>query len=160
MTDPAPDLPGGAPARRFRRSRGRSVGDAFIGVFVRWGLVPQTFMLTTTGRKTGRPLTHPATVVEHDGRRWLVSPYGVVSWVLNVRADGHVALHRRRERREYTAREVSAIEAGPVLKEYVRVATATRPYFRARPDAPIADFVAEADLHPVFELTPAGSQAS
>jgi deazaflavin-dependent oxidoreductase (nitroreductase family) len=141
-------------ARQFRRSRGRSAGDAVIGVFVRWGLVPHTFLLTTTGRKTGRTITHPATVVEHDGRRWLVSPYGVVSWVHNARAHGRVALHRRRDHREYTVREVSAAEAGPVLKEYVRVATATRPYFRSRPDAPVADFVAEADRHPVFELTP------
>jgi hypothetical protein len=58
------------------------VGDAIIGVFVRAGLVPSTYMLSTTGRKTGRPLTHPATVVHNDGQRWLVAPYGAVSWVL------------------------------------------------------------------------------
>ena len=34
------------------------------------------------------PLTHPATVVEYDRRRWLVAPYGQVSWVRNARADG------------------------------------------------------------------------
>ena len=160
MTGPTPGPHGGAPAHQFRKSRVRRVVDAVVGVLVRWGLVPRTFLLTTTGRKTGRPLTHPATVVEHDGRRWLVSPYGVVSWVRNVRAGSHVALHRRRERHEYTAREVSAAEAGPVLKEYVRIAGATRPYFRARPDAPVSDFVAEAELHPVFELTPERPTAS
>jgi hypothetical protein len=63
-------------------------------------------------------LTHPATVVEHDGRRWLVAPYG------------------------------------PVLKRYVAIATATRSYFQADKDAPVEDFVAEADRHPVFEFTP------
>ena len=41
-----------------------------------------------------------------------------------------------------------------MLKHYVGVATATRPYFRADKDAPVEDFVAEADRHPVFELTP------
>jgi hypothetical protein len=41
-----------------------------------------------------------------------------------------------------------------VLKRYVGVATATRPYFRADKDAPVEDFVAEADRHPVFELLP------
>jgi deazaflavin-dependent oxidoreductase (nitroreductase family) len=130
------------------------VGDAVIGVFVRAGLVPSTYLLTTRGRRTGRPLTHPVTVVEHGGRRWLVAPYGAVSWVHNARAAGRVRVGRRGDRRDYTVREVTAAEAGPVLKRYVEVATATRPYFQADKDAPVEDFVAEADRHPVFELTP------
>jgi deazaflavin-dependent oxidoreductase (nitroreductase family) len=141
--------------RRFRPSRARRSGDAVIGVLTRAGLVPSTYLLTTTGRRTGRPLTHPATVVTHDGRRWLVAPYGEVSWVHNARAAGRVRLTRRGQRRDYTVREVPAAEAGPVLKRYVRVATATRPYFRADKDAPVEAFTAEADRHPVFELTPA-----
>jgi deazaflavin-dependent oxidoreductase (nitroreductase family) len=142
------------PARQFRPSRGRRVGDAIMGLLVRAGLVPSTYLLTTTGRKTGRPLTHPATVVEQDGRRWLVAPYGAVSWVHNARAAGRVTLGRRGRQRVYAVREVPAGEAGPVLKRYVGVATATRPYFGADKDAPVEDFVAEADRHPVFELLP------
>jgi deazaflavin-dependent oxidoreductase (nitroreductase family) len=130
------------------------VGDAIISVFVRAGLVPSTYMLTTVGRKTGRPLTHPATVVQDGERRWLVAPYGAVSWVHNARTAGQVSLARRRDRRDYAVREVSAAEAGPILKRYVAVATATRPYFGADKDAPVEDFVAEADRHPVFELAP------
>jgi deazaflavin-dependent oxidoreductase (nitroreductase family) len=125
-----------------------------MGVFVRAGLVPSTYLLTTRGRKTGRPLTHPVTVVERDGQRWLVSPYGAVSWVRNARAAGRVRLGRRGDWTEYAVREVGAGEAGPVLKRYVGVATATRPYFGAGRDAPVEDFVAEADRHPVFELLP------
>jgi deazaflavin-dependent oxidoreductase (nitroreductase family) len=142
------------PARQFRPSRGRRVGDAVMSVLVRAGLVPSTYLLTTTGRKTGRSLTHPATVVEQEGRRWLVAAYGPVSWVHNARAAGRVTLGRRGDRRDYAVREVPAEEAGPVLKRYVGVATATRPYFGADKDAPVEDFVAEADRHPVFELRP------
>ena len=133
------------PVRQYRPSRGRRVGDAIIGVFARAGLVPSTYLLTTRGRKTGRPLTHPVTMVEHNGRRWLVAPYGPVSWVHNARAAGRVSLRRRLDTREYTVREVSAQAAGPVLKRYVRIATATQPYFAATKDAPVEDFVAEAD---------------
>ncbi|WP_125775830.1 nitroreductase family deazaflavin-dependent oxidoreductase [Antribacter gilvus] len=147
------------PARQFRRSRGRRIGDAIISRFVALGLVPSTYLLTTTGRTTGRELTHPATLVVHDGHLWLVAPYGVVSWVRNVRANGSVTLRRRTERASYTVREVAAAEAGPVLKKYVRVASATRPYFRATLDDDVAAFVAEADEHPVFELTLRGSRA-
>jgi deazaflavin-dependent oxidoreductase (nitroreductase family) len=142
------------PTRQFRPGRGRRVGDAIMSVLVRAGLVPSTYLLTTRGRKTGRPLTHPATVVEQDGRRWLVAPYGAVSWVHNARAAGRVTLRRRGDRRNYAVREVTAGEAGPVLKRYVGVAAATRPYFRADKDAPVEGFVAEADRHPVFELLP------
>lgn len=140
--------------RQFRPSRGRRVGDAIIGVFARAGLVPSTYLLTTRGRKTGRPLTHPVTMVEHDGRRWLVAPYGPVSWVHNARAAGQVSVGRRGDRRDYAIREVAAAEAGPVLKRYVGVATATRPYFQVDKDAPVEEFIAEADRHPVFELLP------
>jgi deazaflavin-dependent oxidoreductase (nitroreductase family) len=145
---------GARPAREFRPSRGRRVGDAIMSMFVRAGLVPSTYLLTTRGRRTGRPLTHPATVVDQDGRRWLVAPYGQVSWVRNARAAGRVTLGRRGDWHDYAVREVPAEEAGPVLKRYVGVATATRPYFGADKDAPVEAFVAEADRHPVFELLP------
>ncbi|GAA4985879.1 deazaflavin-dependent oxidoreductase (nitroreductase family) [Nonomuraea thailandensis] len=156
MADTTPDHPDetSRPPRRFRTSRGRRVGDAIISVFIRAGLVPGSYLLTTRGRKTGRPRTNPVTVVEHAGKRWLVAPYGVVSWVHNVRADGRVTLSRRFGRRSYTVREATAQEAGPVLKLYVAVATPTRPYFRATKDSPVEAFVAEAGHHPVFELVP------
>ena len=85
--------------------------------------------------------------MEHDGRRWLVAPYGPVSWVLNARAAARVSLTRRRDTRDYIVREVAPEEAGPILKRYVRIAPAIRRYFQA---------TKEAGRHPVFELTPAG----
>jgi len=66
---------------------------------------------------------------------------------------GRVRLRRGRDRREYTIRQLSAVESAPILKRYVRTAPATRPYFRATKDSPAADFIAEAHRHPVFELT-------
>ena len=105
-----------------------------MSALVRAGLVPRSYLLTTQGRKTGRPRTNPVVPVEHDGRRWLVAPYSPVSWVHNARAAGRVT--------------------APILKRYVRIATATRRYFLAAKDSPVEDFVTEADRHPVFELTP------
>ena len=127
-----------------------------MNTLARAGLVPRSYLLTTHGRKTGRPRANPVVPVEHDGRRWLVAPYGPVSWVHNARAAGRVSLTRRRDTRDYTIREVPPGEAGPVLKRYVRSAPSTRPYFQATKDSPVEDFVAEADRHPVFELAPAG----
>ena len=93
--------------------------------------------------------------VEHDQRRWLVAAYGPVSWVHNARATGRVSLTRRRDTRDYTIREIPPSQAGPILKRYVRIAPAIRPYFQATKDSPVEDFTTEAGRHPVFELMPA-----
>lgn len=150
---PAPDR---RSVRTYRKSVGRRAGDAIIGGLIRAGLVPHSYLLTTRGRTTGRSRTNPVTVVERDGRRWLVAPYGPVSWVHNARAAGRVTLHRRREILTYAIREVPPAESGPVLKQYVQIARPTRPYFRADMNAPVEAFIGEADRHPVFELTPLG----
>ena len=160
MTETAPSDPdrtGRArnhrPVRTFRQSRGRRAGDAIIGVLIRAGLVPHSYLLTTRGRKTGRLRTNPVTLVERDGRRWLVAPYGSVSWVHNARAATRITLRRGRETRDYAVREGPSEEAGPVLQQYVQIARPTRPYFRADKDAAVEEFISEADRHPVFELT-------
>lgn len=133
---------------------GRRVENTIMSALVRAGLVPRAYLLTTQGRKTGRPRTNPVVPVEHDARRWLVAPYGPVSWVHNARAAGRVRLSRRRHTRDYAIREAAPDEAGLVLKRYVRLAPSTRPYFQASKDSPVEDFTAEAGRHPVFELIP------
>jgi len=133
-------------------------GNAIAGVLARVGVGPM-HLLTTRGRRTGRRYTRPVVPVEYDGRTWLVAPYGTVDWVRNVRHAGRGELRYGRATHDYAVREVGAGEAGPVLKRYVTVATKTRTQFRAGKDSPVDDFVAEADIHPVFELTliPAGA---
>jgi deazaflavin-dependent oxidoreductase (nitroreductase family) len=81
--------------RTLRMSRGRRVGDAIISVLIRAGVVPSSYLLTTRGRRTGLQRTNPVTIVEGEGKRWLVAPYGPVSWVHNARASGRVTLRRR-----------------------------------------------------------------
>ena len=143
------------PVREYRMSSGDRLGNAIFGVLARAGIGP-AHLLTTRGRKTGRPRTVPVILVQQDGQRWLVAPYGAVSWVLNARAAGRVTLRRGRDRQDYTIRELAPAESGPILKRYIRVATATRPYFQAAKDSPVKEFIAEAHRHPVFELTPTG----
>jgi deazaflavin-dependent oxidoreductase (nitroreductase family) len=128
------------------------VGDAAFRALARLGVGPAS-LLTTTGRRTGRSRRTPVIPVRHGDRLWLVAPYGEVSWVMNARAAGQVGLRTGRHTDNYTIREAPATEAGPVLKHYVEVASATRPYFLADRTASVREFVAEAHLHPVFELT-------
>jgi deazaflavin-dependent oxidoreductase (nitroreductase family) len=146
--------------KQMRRSRGERVADRVMGVLIDAGVVPHSYVMTTRGRRTGRLHRTPVTLVEHeDGRRWLVAPYGPMSWVHNARAAGMVTLRRGAKVEAFGLREVGPDEAGPVLKDYLAFASATRPYFYAHKNSPVSEFVAEAHLHPVFELQLAGSRA-
>jgi len=139
--------------RTFRMRRIDRIGDAVFRGLARLGIGP-AWSLTTRGRRTGLPRTVPVIPVDSGGQRWLVAPYGEVDWVRNARATGQVQLNRGRITRICRVREASPAEAGSVLKRYVQIATATRPYFAAPPSAPVDAFVAEAGRHPVFALTP------
>ena len=141
------------PVREYRKSRGDRVGNAIFSVLARAG-IGSAYLLTTRGRKTGRLHSTPVILVVQDQRRWLVAPYGAVPWVLNARAAGQVRLRRGRDRHDYTLRQLPPAEAGSILQRYIRIAPAARPYFQASKDSPVAEFIAEADRHPVFELIP------
>ena len=131
--------------------------DAISKLFA-WAGIGPACLLSTRGAKTGRQRTTPVIPVERDGKRWLVAPYGAVAWVHNARAGGQVTIHRGRDTREYAVREVRPDEAAPILKSYIAIARATQPYFDARTDSPVEDFLAEADRHPVFELSRLGTE--
>jgi deazaflavin-dependent oxidoreductase (nitroreductase family) len=111
-----------------------------------------TYILSVKGRKTGAVHSTPVIIVETDGKRYLVAPYGPVHWVRNARAAGTVILTRGGHAETLHIVELGPEESAPILKKYVGIASATRRYFHAKPDSPVEDFVAEAPGHPVFRL--------
>jgi deazaflavin-dependent oxidoreductase (nitroreductase family) len=116
-----------------------------------------TYLLTTTGRRTGQPRTTPVILVENDADRWLVSPYGAVGWVHNLRAKPELALRRGNKTEALNAEEVAPELAGPVLQRYINSVAVTRPFFDATTDDPVERFVEEAPQHPVFRLVAAST---
>ncbi len=140
-------------AARYQRGLARRAGNGLVRMLLRLGLGPaRTYLLTVTGRRSGTPRSTPVTLVEEGGRRWLVSPYGEVAWVRNLRATGRATLSRCGHTVEIAVREVGADEAAPVLKMYVTRVPITRPYFDVRPESDLAAFRAEAPRHPVFAI--------
>jgi deazaflavin-dependent oxidoreductase (nitroreductase family) len=138
-------------AATYRLGAARRLANALIRGLLRLGLgPPRTYLLTVPGRKTGRPFTTPVTLVESNERRWLVAPYGEVSWVRNVRAAGRATLARGRRSESVTVTPLGPADSAPVLRRYITEIPITRPYFDVRPDSPIEAFVAEAPRHPVF----------
>ena len=126
----------------------------------RWGIAaPNSYVLTVHGRKTGKTYSAPVLLVADNGQRWLVSPYGEVSWVRNARAAGEVALSCKGRSETLKIREANPQESAPILKHYITRESIVRPYFDVQPDSPLEAFVAEAPRHPVFQLTTGVTQA-
>ncbi len=111
-------------------------------------------MLTTIGRKSGEKRKTPVVLVEEEGHRWLVAPFGVVSWVHNARAAGKVTLSRKGKTETLAIREIAIQDAAPVLRKYVNNVPVARRYFDVRVDLPEEAYIAEARKRPVFDLTP------
>jgi deazaflavin-dependent oxidoreductase (nitroreductase family) len=109
-------------------------------------------LLTTIGRKSGIPRYNPVTLIEDGGHRWLVSPYGNVSWVYNAKASGKVTLTRNGKSETVAIRECTMEQAAPVLRKYMIHVTITRPYFDVGVDSSEQAYIAEAPKHPVFEI--------
>src|SRR4051812_38613730 len=69
------------------------------------------YLLTVRGRKSGQPRTTPIATLEHAGQRYLMTPYGVVDWVRNLRAAGTAILTRGRRDEQIRVLELPSDEA-------------------------------------------------
>src|SRR2546425_12257318 len=122
-------------------------------------------LLTVKGRVTGKSRRSPVGLFEHDGRNYLFSTFGEVNWVRNLRAARQATVRRGFRKTQVFPRELTPVEAAPILKEDVAPFLKNRfaemilgPHFKVEPDAPLSDFVEEARRHPVFELREADAR--
>jgi deazaflavin-dependent oxidoreductase (nitroreductase family) len=127
------------------------VVNQIVKAFIRLGIGP-SYVLTVPGRKSGKSYSTPVTLVEENGERWLVAPYGDVAWVRNARVTGQVTLTRKQRSEIVSITELAPAESAPVLKLYVTRVPITQPYFDATPDSALSAFEAEAPHHPVFHI--------
>jgi deazaflavin-dependent oxidoreductase (nitroreductase family) len=75
-------------------------------------------VLTVPGRKSGVPRSTPVTPMTVDGKRYVVGGFPGADWVRNVRAAGEVTLSRGRKQERVRMVELSADEAGPLLRAW------------------------------------------
>lgn len=90
----------------------RWIGPKGIGPF------KQTLILRTKGRKTGRAIDTPLLYVEDAGKLYLVASFGgndaEPGWYRNLKVHPDVEADLGAGSRRYTARTLSAEEAGPI----------------------------------------------
>lgn len=118
-------------------------------------------LLTVRGRTSGRPHTFPVAILEHDGRRFVQSPFGEVNWVRNLRACSDAVIAKGRDREDVEGVELEPEMAGPIYRDALapyRRSRLLRPivarYFHLGNDTTTADYVEHARAHPMFELRP------
>lgn len=117
-------------------------------------------VLTVTGRTSGRERSVPIDVMDVDGKRYLVAPYGEVNWVRNLRASKIATLSRGSVVNSYDAVELEPEQSVAVIREYVRTVPITKAYWNVNENSTDAEVVADARSHPVFALSPRHAQAA
>jgi deazaflavin-dependent oxidoreductase (nitroreductase family) len=140
-------------AKTYRSTQIRRAANALVKALISVHLAPkQTYLLSVQGRKSGKLYSTPVRLVEEGSQRWLVAPYGEVSWVQNARAAGEVTLTRNGRSEMVRLTELGPEESALVLKRYLEQVPLVRPYFDVKPDAPTEEFISEASRHPVFKI--------
>jgi len=110
--------------------------------------------LAVTGRTSGERRVVLVTPVHIDGTTYIVAPYGLVNWVLNIRANPRVTLSRGGVTSRFTATEVEKEEGGKVLaRYYADNAKHVRDFMDVPGEHTIMDFNAVVDRYPVFNLS-------
>jgi deazaflavin-dependent oxidoreductase (nitroreductase family) len=134
--------------------------NVVVSFLLRVGLPmgPQA-LLTVAGRRSGLPRTTPVALNRRDGGWRLVSVYGTVDWVRNLRAAKAGVVTMRRKSVPVMSRELSAGEAAPIIRDLLNdvnpiVRAVIGRNFEAGPGADPDEWAEEARRHPVFLLTP------
>jgi deazaflavin-dependent oxidoreductase (nitroreductase family) len=144
-------------AKQYRVNAFVRISNAITSFLLRLGVnMGNMALLTVRGRKSGKPIMTPIAIVVHEGKRYLVAAFGVVSWVRNLRAAGGDATITRSRRTE----KIHAIELPPeaaalIFREAVRAGGGgafVRQYQNVTADSSLEEFEREVLTRPVFLL--------
>jgi deazaflavin-dependent oxidoreductase (nitroreductase family) len=135
----------------------RNVFNRAVAFLTRRGVsIVGSRVLAVRGRTSGAWRTTPVNLLDHHGRRYLVSPRGEGQWVRNLRAAGMGELRVGRRHEVFRGRELPDEEKVPVLRAYLkRWKFEVGVFFDGvGPDSSDAEILAIAGKHPGFEVLP------
>lgn len=129
--------------------------NRLFGVVAGLGLGPSYVrLLQVKGRKSGKLYSTAVSLLELNGKQYLVAPRGRTQWVRNAEAAGEVTL-KRGSVRKFRLRPLADSEKPPVLKAYLTsYKAAVGRFFSVAPDATLDAFAQISAGYPAFELIP------
>ena len=144
-------------AKQYRVNAFVRISNTIISFLLRLGVnIGNMALLTVRGRKSGKPITNPIVIVVQDGKRYLLSPFGVVNWVRNLRAaGGEITITRSRRTEKIHAIELPPEAAALIFREAVRAGGGgafVRQYQNVTADSSLEEFEREVLTRPVFLL--------
>jgi len=118
------------------------------------GLAPKRLVtLEVKGRRSGRLVSLPVVVADHEGERYLVAMLGPnTNWVRNVEASRGVAAITHGRREAVILEPVDAAARAPILRRYLELAPGARAHIPIDRRAPVSEFETVAADHPVFRI--------
>jgi deazaflavin-dependent oxidoreductase (nitroreductase family) len=135
----------------------RNVFNRAVAFLTRHGVsILGSRVLAVRGRTSGAWRTTPVNLLEHDGRRYLVSARGHGQWVRNLRVAGAGELRVGKRTETFRGRELTDEEKIPVLRAYLRRWKVEVGAFfgGVGPDSSDEQLRAIAGDHPAFEVLP------
>ena len=135
----------------------RNVFNRAVAILTRYGVsILGSRVLAVRGRTSGAWRTTPVNLLNHRGRRYLVSARGEDQWVRNLRVAGTGELRIGQRTEAFRGRELTDEEKAPVLRAYLkRWKIEVGAFFDGvGPDSSDAEILAIAAKHPAFEVLP------
>lgn len=128
--------------------------NKMMGFLVGIGLGPKgMYLLQVRGRKSGKIYQTPVSLVEVNGKRYLVAPRGRTQWVRNAEASGEVSLKRGSKVEQLKLRAIPEADRPEMLKAYLdKYASVVQRYFTVKAGSASTAFLPVAARYPVFEL--------
>jgi hypothetical protein len=109
--------------------------------------------LELRGHKSGRTISFPVVVADHQGERYLVAMLGQkANWVRNLRAGDGRAVLQRGQREDVSLVEDLSDERAAILRRYLELAPGARPFFPVDHRSPLGDFESIVENYPVFRV--------
>jgi len=153
-------------SKHYRVNTFVRINNAITSSLLRLGVNVWSFaLLTVRGRKSGKPIETPIAIFVQDQKRYLITPYGVVNWVRNLRAaGGEATITRSRHTEKIHAIELEPEAAAPIFREAVRSGPPgipavifrgyrslfVLPYLNVTANSSLEEFEREVLAHPVF----------
>jgi deazaflavin-dependent oxidoreductase (nitroreductase family) len=155
-------------AKQYRVNAFVRINNLIISSLLHLGISLGSFaLLRVRGRKSGKQIETPIAIFVQGEKSYLLTPYGVVNWVRNLRAaGGEATITRSRRTQKIHAVELTPEAAAPIFREAVRSGPPgipdviirvyrslfVLPYLNVSVDSSLEEYEREVLTHPVFLL--------